>query len=48
MLSFDIIKNENRRLGSNDVDFKVNEMSQFFLDRGYSLSVVSSTIEKVF
>ena len=39
-----------RRLCSNDEDFKVkvNEMSQFFLDRGYPLCVVTSAREKVF
>ena len=39
-----------RRLCSNDEDFKVkvNEMSQFFLDRGYPLCVVTSARENVF
>ena len=39
-----------RRLCSNDDDFKVkiNEMSQFFLDRGYPLFVVTLAMEKVF
>ena len=39
-----------RRLYSNDEDFKVkvNEISQFFLDRGYPLCVVTTAREKVF